>query len=98
LYVTVWSAFDFYGFRQYLLLGSLIGFAHGLFVSFLLIVSVAEHHPLAKFRRVGFGVAITYLVAHVVYGFTIGLGAGAFNPKFESVERFARQSEVRDRG
>lgn len=90
IYIAIWSAFPFYGFAEYLMVGTIVGFAHGVFVSFLMIVSVAEHHPLARFRRVGFGVAIAYLAAHVVYGFIVGVGAGAFDPRFQAVEYLAR--------
>lgn len=90
IYVSIWSIFNFSGLRDYALVGSIVGFAHGLFVSFLLIVKVAEYNPVGRFRRVGFGVALAFLGAHVIYGLTVGLGVGAFDSRFQSMERFAK--------
>ena len=57
-------------------LGALLGFVHGLLVSFLLVIVVAEHHPMEQFRKAGFGVALVHLAAHVVYGGVIGWCVG----------------------
>lgn len=48
-------------------------FFHGLVVSILLVITVAEHHPLEHFRTVGPKVAITHFFAHLVYGFSLGV-------------------------
>ena len=56
----------------YVVLGTLSGMVHGVIVSLLLMILVAEHHPLKEFRRAGFDVAFYHLLAHVVYGFIIG--------------------------
>lgn len=53
-----------------------IGFFHGLVMSMVLMIAVAEHHPLKRYRKVGPGVAIAYLVAHVFYGAIVGLVLG----------------------
>lgn len=53
-------------------LGALLGFVHGLLVSFALVIVVAEHHPMEQFRKAGFGVAVLHLAAHVVYGGVVG--------------------------
>ena len=63
---------------QYMGLGVFFGFAQGLFVSILLMVVVAEYHPLKRFRVSGFGVALVHVLGHMVYGGTVGLLAGAF--------------------
>ncbi len=47
---------------------------HGSVVSLLLVVIIAEHHPLERFREAGLPVAITHIAAHVVYGLVLGLG------------------------
>ena len=47
---------------------------HGAVVSLLLVVIIAEHHPLERFREAGLPVAITHIAAHVVYGLVLGLG------------------------
>jgi len=57
---------------QTVLAGLAMGLFHGMVVSLGLVVIVAEHHPLEKFRNAGFSVAGSHLVAHIVYGFSIG--------------------------
>ncbi len=78
LYIIVWSTLPIAEFQHYVLLGLVTGFAHGLVVSFMLVVLVAEHHPLPRFQNAGMGVAIAHLVAHVVYGLLVGLVAASF--------------------
>ena len=93
LYVAVWSTFDFTGVYQLMAVGAVIGLAQGLFISFLLIVMVAEHHKLARFRNMGFGVAVAFLVAHIVYGAVVGWGAGKFGSRFAALERWQIKTE-----
>jgi len=50
------------------------GLFHGSVVSLLLVVIVAEHHPLERFQQAGLPVAITHVAAHVVCGLVLGLG------------------------
>ena len=78
LYVIVWSALPTEGFVHYVALGLLTGFAHGLIVSFVLVVLVAEHHPVPRFQKAGVGVAVAHLVAHVIFGLMVGLVAGSY--------------------
>ena len=54
------------------LAGLAMGFFHGMVVSLGLVIIVAEHHPLEEFRAAGFAVAASHLLAHIVYGFSIG--------------------------
>jgi hypothetical protein len=49
-------------------LGAMLGFAHGLVVSLLLLAVVAEKHPLERFRKAGFEVAVAHILGHVAYG------------------------------
>lgn len=51
---------------------TLLGAFHGFVLSFLLVVSVAEHHPLQEFQEAGIGVAVAHFVGHIVYGFLLG--------------------------
>jgi hypothetical protein len=78
VYVICWSALPLDAFMHYLLLGVVTGFAHGLVVSFALVILVAEHHPLPRFQQAGMGVALAHLGAHVVYGLIVGIVAGSF--------------------
>lgn len=67
-----------------LILALSLGAFHGMVVSLLLNVMVAEHHPLARFRREGWGVVLSYLVAHMFYGAAVGLSLIALKTNFGS--------------
>ena len=79
LYVIVWSALPIedFVFVAYVSLGLFTGFAHGLVVSFVLVVLVAEHHPGPRFQQAGVEVAVAHLAAHVIFGLLVGLVAGS---------------------
>lgn len=83
LYVIVWSSLPLEGFVHYVALGALTGFAHGLVVSFVLVVLVAEHHPVPRFQEAGIDVALAHLAAHVVFGLLVGLVAGSYLVRLE---------------
>ena len=57
---------------SYLFAGIALGFVHGIIFSFLLLVLVTEHHPVKKYRELGFKAAIFYFLGHVLYGLGIG--------------------------
>lgn len=59
--------------------GGLMGLFHGMVVGFVGVVTVAEHHPLERFREAGFTVAAAHVFGHVVYGLTIGIIFNASN-------------------
>ena len=61
----------------YMLAGSIIGFGHGFAFSFIMVI-LAEHHPVERFQNAGFQVAIIHFLAHVIYGFLIGLMVSYF--------------------
>lgn len=56
-------------------LGAMLGFVQGLIVSFGLVIVVAEHHPVDRFREAGFRVALVHIVAHVIFGGVAGVMA-----------------------
>ena len=56
-----------------LLISSLTGVFHGIVASFMMIIFVAEHHPLEKYRRKGLASAAIYLIAHIIYGLLVGV-------------------------
>ncbi len=66
----------------FILTGAMIGLFHGVAFSFLLVVSVAEHHPLERFREAGSEVAVAHLVGHIIYGLIVGTMVGLLNIKF----------------
>ncbi len=50
-----------------------IGFVHGLVVSYAIIAIFSERHTDVRFQNVSIGIGVAHLVAHMVYGFTIGV-------------------------
>jgi hypothetical protein len=76
-YTIILNGLGIQGFLPCVAIGSFIGLAHGFAMSFILVVSVAEHHPLKVFREAGFGVAVIHLLGHVLYGALIGAVVGA---------------------
>lgn len=63
-------------------LGCLISIAHGVAFGFVLVISVAEHHPMERFRKAGMEVAVAHFAGHVVYGFLIGTVVGLTGIRF----------------
>ncbi len=72
IYIFIWRYFGITDPKTIVMSGALLGTAHGFCVSFGLIILVAEHHPLEKFRHAGFGVALTHILGHIVYGTVLG--------------------------
>ena len=75
-YTLAITALNVHGLPSSIGSGILIGFIHGGVVSFLLVASVAENHPLPQFQKAGFSVAAAHWIAHLIYGFIIGLTIG----------------------
>jgi len=78
LYTLVLSFVPVGGFWPTLGVSTLLGFVHGFVMSLLLVVTVAEHHPVERFRESGFAVALAHLVGHISYGAGVGAVLGAF--------------------
>lgn len=72
IYVFILVNFNLTGFLLIVSIGMVIGFIHGFAVSLLLVVAVAEHHPLEQFRNPGFAVAVAHFIAHLIYGTLVG--------------------------
>jgi uncharacterized membrane protein YagU involved in acid resistance len=60
-------------------LGAMIGLAHGLLMSLVLLGMVTERHPVPRFRVAGFEVAIAHIAGHVAYGIGVGVVAHALS-------------------
>ena len=58
---------------MYVVLGFIVSMMHGLIVSFLLVAIVASHHPVEKYQKAGFGVAVFHFLAHLIYGLVLGI-------------------------
>ena len=79
VYTLVFTVFNVTGILNNIGAGLLIGFIHGIVVSFILVITVSEHHPLEEFRTAGFSVAIAHWIGHLVYGLVVGLIIGLMN-------------------
>ena len=76
LYTIFFSVYGISGLLQFVGVGFGFGFIHGFIMSFILVIAVAEHHPLEEFRQAGFAVAVAHVVGHLVYGTLVGLVIG----------------------
>ncbi len=76
LYTLVLGFLSVEGFWLTVVASTLLGFVHGFVMSFILVVTVAERHPVERFRDAGFAVALAHLAGHVVYGLGVGLVLG----------------------
>lgn len=72
IYIIVMNLFPPLGFLWTIGLGALLGLAHGFAMSFILVATVAEHHPIATYRQAGMGVAVAHIMGHVVFGIVVG--------------------------
>jgi len=52
--------------------GLLLGSLHGVIVMLLVSIMVMEHHPVAGYHEKGLGTGLAQLVAHMLYGATVG--------------------------
>lgn len=57
-------------------IGALVGFVHGFAMSFILLTSVSERHPLERFRSAGIEVAVAHILGHIAYGAVVGIVFG----------------------
>jgi hypothetical protein len=73
VYALLVQAFDPTAFNAALAFSTALSVVHGGVVGLLLVVAVAERHPLEQFRQAGFIVAAVHWLAHVLYGFVVGL-------------------------
>ena len=56
----------------YVIFGGGIGFVHGIVMALLLVIVIAAHHPLEKYRSAGFATGVYHFFAHIIYGVIIG--------------------------
>ncbi len=82
IYIALISLFEPESLAGAIAYGGMIGLAHGVAFGFLLVVAVAEHHPLEQFRKAGLEVAIAHLIGHVVYGVLVGAVVGLTGIRF----------------
>lgn len=75
-YTAVLSALGPMSLLMSIGLSGLMGLVHGFVMSLILLGVVTERHPMNRFQKAGFEVAIAHIVGHVAYG--IGVGAVAY--------------------
>lgn len=56
--------------------GALLGTVHGVIVMLLVAIVIMEHHPVARYHEKGLSTGISQLIAHVLYGLTVGTVVG----------------------
>jgi uncharacterized membrane protein YagU involved in acid resistance len=81
-YTAFLSIFSLGSVGSYIGIGAMVGVFHGLVVSFLLVVLVAEHHPLEQFQKAGSEVAVAHMVGHIIYGLIVGAMIGIAGIRF----------------
>jgi len=82
LYVVFLSIFSLGSVGAYIGMGAMTGVFHGLVVSFLIVVLVAEHHPIEQFQKAGAEVAVAHLFGHIIYGLIVGAVIGIAGIRF----------------
>jgi len=81
-YVALISVIGYSSVAGAIGLGFLISVAHGVAFGFVLVIAVAEHHPMERFRKAGMEVAVAHFAGHVVYGLLIGIVVGLTGIRF----------------
>lgn len=89
IYAFVWSYFVAPTSMGFMTLGIITGFLHGLVVSIMLVIEIAEHHPDPKYRKIGYPIALSYIGTHVIYGIALGYLLGAFEQNFDTISHVA---------
>lgn len=82
VYALLISLFSPGSIAGYIGAGAMIGVFHGVAFGFILVIAVAEHHPLEQFREAGSQVAIGHFVGHVIYGILVGAVLGMTGARF----------------
>lgn len=52
--------------------GAMLGAVHGVIVMLLVAIAIMEHHPVARYHAKGLSTGLSQLVAHILYGLTVG--------------------------
>jgi hypothetical protein len=68
----------FPGYHIFMLafVGAFIGFAQGIVVTLATADIVAKKHPLPEYQTLPFPAALSYVIAHVLFGITMGFTVG----------------------
>lgn len=72
---------DVDGILKYITFGLILALFHGLVVSFVLVIMVAQYHPLERFQKAGGEVVIAHFIGHLFYGLGVSVVLGALGAK-----------------
>jgi hypothetical protein len=75
-YFMAFSFLGLSGLPESLIGGLVLGFIQGFVVSIILVVTIAEHHPMRAFRKSGMSVVVEDIIGHVIYGLLVGMVFG----------------------
>ncbi len=76
IYGLLFAAIGMTALPQVFFLGIGFGFLHGLGMAYVLMIYMAEKHPLQKYRDVSLIIGLIHLVGHIAFGGVVGLCAG----------------------
>ena len=68
IYSFISQAFQIHSLSSFVFLGLMLGFVHGFFISFLLVVFVTNEHPVEEYRNASVEVGVAHIVGHITYG------------------------------
>jgi hypothetical protein len=76
IYGLVFTSIGITQFPGILLIGLGCGFFHGIGMSYVLMLFIADKHPMEEYRSVTLMIGAAHLVGHVVFGGVVGLIGG----------------------
>jgi len=76
IYGLVFSALGIFDLPAIFGVGIGIGFLHGMGMAYVLMIYMAERHPLSEFRKAPIVIGAVHLAGHIAFGAVVGLMAG----------------------
>lgn len=76
IYTTIFLFFDLSTAPAIIFMGLGLGWAHGIVMSLIFVVSAVLGEPEGEMKKVQFAGGPAYMVAHIVYGFLVGVVIG----------------------
>jgi hypothetical protein len=70
------TVFPVENFFMLIFIGAFIGFAHGLVVTLATANIAAPRHPLPEYQTLPFPAGLSYVIAHVLFGMSMGFAIG----------------------
>lgn len=76
IYLAIMQSIGALTFPHALFLGLGMGFAHGLVMSYVLMIFASEKHPLEDYRKATMREGVLHFVGHLIFGLVTGLLGG----------------------